>query len=100
MAGYRLSLRKGDITLEECGAIVNAANGYASLSPPALNLDFDRMLSHGGGLAGAIVKRGGDIIQIESSQIVRWLLTPPPPKSIIDSHEAVVVRVGILDLER
>jgi len=27
VAGYRLSLRKGDITLEECGAIVNAANG-------------------------------------------------------------------------
>ncbi len=46
----------GDITEEPVDAIVNAANSY---------------LAHGGGVAGAIVRRGGRVIQEESNQWVR-----------------------------
>ena len=49
-----VSLVKGDITERRTDAIVNAANSY---------------LKHGGGVAGAIVRKGGKIIQIESDQI-------------------------------
>lgn len=48
-------LDQGDITLEKVDAIVNAANAR---------------LSHGAGVAGAIVRRGGPQIQIESD---RWV---------------------------
>lgn len=51
-----VSLHKGDITQEEIDAIVNAANSH---------------LAHGGGVAGAIVRRGGRVIQEESSRLVR-----------------------------
>jgi len=44
----------GDITEEDVDAIVNAANSY---------------LKHGGGVAGAIVRKGGKIIQEESDRI-------------------------------
>ncbi len=44
----------GDITLEAVDAIVNAANSR---------------LQHGGGIAGAIVRRGGRVIQEESNRI-------------------------------
>jgi len=47
-------LVRGDITLAETDAIVNAANSY---------------LQHGGGVAGAIVRRGGKQIQRESDAI-------------------------------
>jgi len=50
-SGIRVSLVQGDITEERVDAIVNAAN---------------RMLAHGGGLAGAIVRKGGEVIQEES----------------------------------
>ena len=50
----KLTLVKGDITLEQVDAIVNAANSY---------------LKHGGGVAGAIVRRGGRVIQEESDRI-------------------------------
>ncbi len=45
---------RGDITEEETDVIVNAANSY---------------LKHGGGVAGAIVRKGGKIIQEESDKI-------------------------------
>lgn len=53
--GQCLELMQGDITLQEVDAIVNAANEF---------------LQHGGGVAGAIVHRGGQIIQEESD---RWI---------------------------
>ena len=50
----RIELLRGDITTLEVDAIVNAANCY---------------LQHGGGVAGAIVRKGGEIIQQESDRI-------------------------------
>ncbi len=50
-SGQRLELVHGDLTLETVDAIVNAANSR---------------LAHGGGVAGAIVRRGGASIQRES----------------------------------
>jgi len=52
--GRTLRLVLGDITLRDVDAIVNAANSH---------------LQHGGGVAGAIVRRGGQVIQDESDQI-------------------------------
>lgn len=52
--GKLLRLVLGDITERDVDAIVNAANSY---------------LQHGGGVAGAIVKKGGHIIQEESDRI-------------------------------
>lgn len=49
-----IEVTKGDITLLDTEAIVNPANNY---------------LIHGGGLAAAIVRRGGMIIQQESKKI-------------------------------
>lgn len=51
----KLKVIKGDITQEEVEAIVNPANSY---------------LKHGGGVAGAIVRAGGEIIQKESDEYV------------------------------
>jgi O-acetyl-ADP-ribose deacetylase (regulator of RNase III) len=58
---YRVSFKDivikvilGDITEESTDAIVNPANNY---------------LKHGGGVAGAIVRKGGSIIQQESDKI-------------------------------
>ncbi|MEM1554609.1 MAG: macro domain-containing protein, partial [Thermoproteota archaeon] len=51
-----ISLIKGNITKVRADAIVNAANSW---------------LKHGGGVAGAIVREGGRIIQEESDRIVR-----------------------------
>jgi len=45
---------RGDITESDTDAIVNAANSY---------------LKHGGGVAGAIVRKGGAVIQEESDHI-------------------------------
>jgi len=52
--GKTLRVVKGDITERNVDAIVNAANSY---------------LKHGGGVAGAIVRKGGGIIQEESDKI-------------------------------
>ena len=49
-----IRLLQGDITLMETDAIVNAANSY---------------LKHGGGVAAAISKKGGPVIQKESENI-------------------------------
>ena len=51
--GQTLQIVQGDITTEEVDAIVNAANEH---------------LQHGGGVAWAIVRRGGDVIQQESDK--------------------------------
>lgn len=49
-----LRVKRGDITDEKVDAIVNAANSH---------------LQHGGGVAGAIVRKGGRVIQEESNRI-------------------------------
>jgi O-acetyl-ADP-ribose deacetylase (regulator of RNase III) len=55
-SGQTLVLYHGDLTEERVDAIVNAANAR---------------LAHGGGVAGAIVRRGGSEIQAESHAWVR-----------------------------
>ncbi len=52
--GVTVKLIKGDITGEQVDAIVNAANSH---------------LQHGGGVAAAIVRKGGDVIQQESNKL-------------------------------
>ncbi len=54
--GQTLQLVQGDLTAETTEAIVNAANKH---------------LQHGGGVAWAIVRRGGEVIQRESEEWVR-----------------------------
>jgi len=54
--GQTLQIVKGDITTDRVDAIVNAANQY---------------LQHGGGVAWAIVQRGGDVIQVESDKWIK-----------------------------
>jgi O-acetyl-ADP-ribose deacetylase (regulator of RNase III) len=49
-----IRLAQGDITERDVDAIVNAANSH---------------LQHGGGVAGAIVRKGGQLIQDESNKI-------------------------------
>jgi O-acetyl-ADP-ribose deacetylase (regulator of RNase III) len=51
-----MQLVQGDLTRESVDAIVNAAN---------------RWLQHDGGVAGAIVERGGQVIQKESDQWIQ-----------------------------
>lgn len=52
--GTVLRVVRGDLTESDTDAIVNAANSY---------------LRHGGGVAGAIVRKGGRVIQDESDAI-------------------------------
>lgn len=54
--GVKLSLYQGDITDEAVDAIVNAAN---------------ERLQHGGGVAAAIVRKGGRQIQEESNRLIK-----------------------------
>ena len=54
IGGKTIRLVQGDITERDVDAIVNAANSH---------------LQHGGGVAGAIVRKGGHIIQEESDKI-------------------------------
>jgi len=55
-SGTSLEIFQGDITLEDSDAIVNAANAQ---------------LMHGGGVAAAIARRGGEAIWNESREWVR-----------------------------
>lgn len=56
MANGRIFVVQGDLTRQRVDAIVNAANAH---------------LAHGGGVAAAIVRTGGRVIQEESDQWVR-----------------------------
>jgi len=55
-SGAKFQIVQGDITQEAVDAIVNAANSH---------------LQHGGGVAGVIVRQGGQVIQQESDIWVR-----------------------------
>jgi O-acetyl-ADP-ribose deacetylase (regulator of RNase III) len=55
-SGQTIQIVKGDITVEEVDAIVNAAN---------------ERLQHGGGVAWAISRKGGSIIQEESDDWIQ-----------------------------
>jgi putative ATPase len=54
--GQVIRIVRGDITQEQVDALVNAANSH---------------LKHGGGVAAAIVRKGGEVIQRESDEWVR-----------------------------
>lgn len=72
--GTTIQVCHGDLTRETTEAIVNAANGH---------------LSHGGGVAGAIVRRGGEQIQSESD---RWVREHGP----VPTGQAAVTGAGAL----
>lgn len=54
--GQTVQLVQGDLIAEQVDAIVNAANEH---------------LAHGGGVAWAIVRKGGEVIQQESDEWIR-----------------------------
>lgn len=61
---------EGDITEEDAECIVNPANSY---------------LQHGGGIAGAIVRKGGKVIQEESDRYIKTYGPLPVGKATITS---------------
>lgn len=65
-----IEIKRGDMLSLKVDAIVNAANKY---------------LQHGGGIAGQMVRRGGEIIQEESNKL-----------SPIKTGEAVITSAGTL----
>ena len=70
-----LELVQGDITTLPVDAIVNAANVQ---------------LQHGGGVAAAIARKGGPVIQRESNEIIAGLVRS------LDTGEAVITSGGKL----
>lgn len=70
----RLTLVHGDLTQEQVDAIVNAAN---------------RQFKHGGGVAAAILKAGGESIRAESE---RWIQRHGP----IDHDQPAITGAGDL----
>ncbi|ADQ41900.1 Appr-1-p processing domain protein [Caldicellulosiruptor acetigenus I77R1B] len=64
----KIIIKKGDITKEQVDAIVNAANSH---------------LKHGGGVALAIVKAGGQEIQKESDEIIKKIGFLPTGNAVI-----------------
>lgn len=75
-----LEVVEGDITEMETDAIVNAANEY---------------LAHGGGVAGAIVRKGGPAIQRESDEWVRRYGPVPTGSAAITSGGRLKARYVI-----
>jgi O-acetyl-ADP-ribose deacetylase (regulator of RNase III) len=73
-SGQKLIVKQGDLTEEYVNAIVNAAN---------------ERLAHGGGVAGAIVRRGGQSIQRESHDWVR-------EHGIVETGSAAITGAGKL----
>ncbi len=71
----KIQIVLGDITDERVDAIVNAAN---------------RFLRHGGGVAGAIVRAGGAVIQRESDALIR-------KKGPLKTGDAVYTSAGALN---
>jgi O-acetyl-ADP-ribose deacetylase len=74
-----LRIVKGAITERNVDAIVNAANSY---------------LKHGGGVAAAIVRKGGAIIQQESDKIVTGR-----DGSLVQVGSAVITTAGKLPVK-
>jgi O-acetyl-ADP-ribose deacetylase len=72
--GQHICLVQGDLTTEAVDAIVNAANAH---------------LQHGGGIAGAVVRRGGPAIQQESDD---WVLK----HGLVSHAEPAYTRAGSL----
>ncbi len=68
--GINIKVIEGDITEEDTECIVNPANSY---------------LQHGGGVAGAIVRKGGRIIQEESDEYIKTCGPLPVGKATITS---------------
>ena len=64
----KIEIVQGDITQEDVDAIVNAANSN---------------LKHGGGVAGAIVRRGGYEIQKESDEIIAKMGPIPTGEAVV-----------------
>lgn len=76
----KIKVIEGDITEEEVECIVNPANSY---------------LQHGGGVAGAIVRKGGKIIQEESDRYIRTYGPLPVGKATITSAGSLKARYVI-----
>lgn len=79
-AGQAMRIVQGDLTAETSEAIVNAANEW---------------LKHGGGVAGAIARRGGEIIQQESDAWVRQHGPVPTGRAAITSGGSLPARFVI-----
>jgi len=75
-----ISLNQGDLTKVPVDAIVNAANDH---------------LQHGGGLARAIVVRGGDSIQDESDQWIQENGNPSSTRPAITSAGSLPAKMII-----